>query len=120
MKPLTTTFGSHRFSVEAAGTTLVCRILKMDNSVFVYIGKRDDEAFNGLGLGFTSNQQNKESVSTSISSVESTDSRDLAEKLSLRLKKPVFVSCNENLDRISKPLVEQRLIEEIVTHPEYF
>lgn len=72
----------------------------------------------GMGIGFTSNQQTKESVSSSI--LESPESQDLAQKLSSRLKKPVFVSSNANLDRTTRPQVEQRLIKEIDDLPEYF
>lgn len=119
MKPVESNFTSHRFISETKpGHALIYRILKMDSSVFVYIGNKDDQAFGGLGLGLITNQHGSEAVSTSI--VESSDSRDLAQKLSKRLKKPVFVSCNENLDQILKPLIERRLIEEMTTHPELF
>lgn len=90
----------------------------MDNSVFVYIGKKDEQSFGGLALGITSSRDSKEAVASSI--LDSSDSRELAQKLAMRLKKPVFVSCNENLDQNLKPKVEQRLIEEMSTHPEYF
>lgn len=116
MKPVQSNFVSHRFTGEATpGNSLIYRILKMDNSLFVYIGKRDDQKFLGLGLGIT---VNKESLSTSI--VESSDSCELAQKLSKRLAKPVFISCNESLSQFVKPLIEQRIIEEITIHPEYF
>lgn len=92
----------------------------MDSSLFIYIGRKDEEAFEGLGIGFTTNSQNKEGVSASIYNAENTESRDLAQKLSVRLNKPVFLSCNESVDRITKPSVEQRLVDEILEFPEYF
>lgn len=88
----------------------------MQESLFIYIGKKDSEDLSGLAIGFTSQQ--KESLSSSI--IESPESRDLAQKLSLRLNKPVFVSFNVAPDRITKPTIEQRLIKEITDHPEYF
>lgn len=91
----------------------------MQDSLLIYIGKKDEEAFNSLGLGFPL-QNSKESVSSSLFNIEDTESRDLAQKLSLRLKKPVFVSCNVSVDRISKPLIEQRLVQEITEFPEHF
>lgn len=72
----------------------------------------------GLGIGFISNHQSKESFSSSI--LESPESQDLALKLSYRLMKPVFVSSNINLDRTTRPQIEQRLIKEIDERPEYF
>lgn len=74
----------------------------------------------GLGIAISSNQRSKESVSSSITNVENTESQDLAQKLSSRLNKPVFVSSNTNADRMTKPSIEQRLIKEITDFPEYF
>lgn len=73
----------------------------------------------GLGAAFLT-QHTKEVAGTSILNVENTESQDLAQKLSIRLNKPVFLSCNANLDRITKPVIEQRLIQEIKEFPEYF
>lgn len=73
----------------------------------------------GLGAAFLT-QHNKEVTGTAILNVENTESQDLALKLSARLNKPVFVSCNASLDRITKPVIEQRLIQEIKEFPEYF
>lgn len=72
----------------------------------------------GMAVAFISNQQTKDSISSSI--IESPESQDLAQKLSSRLKKPVFMSSNTNLDRITKQQLEQRLIKEIEERPEYF
>lgn len=88
--------------------------------MFIHIGKKDEESFDELAVSFFSAQKN-ESLSTSIVSSESSESRDLAQKLSLRLKKPVFVSGGViSIDRVTKPTVEQRLIEEIISQPDYF
>jgi proteasome assembly chaperone 4 len=116
MKPLSSTFNSHQFSEEITGQTLIFRILKMQESLFIYIGKKDSEELSALAIGFTS--QKKESLSSSI--LESPESCDLAQKLSLRLNKPVFVSFNGPSDRITKPTIEQRLIKEITDRPEFF
>lgn len=116
MKPLQSTFSSHCFSEQITGETFTFRVLQMQESLFIYVGKKDSEEFGGLAIGF-SNQQ-KESLSSSI--VESPESRDLAQKLSSRLNKPVFVSFNGPSDRIVKPSIEQRLIKEITDFPDYF
>jgi hypothetical protein len=59
-------------------------------------------------------------VSSSITNIENTESSDLALKLSTRLNKPVFVSSNTNIDRITRPVIEQRLVQEIKEFPEFF
>lgn len=72
-----------------------------------------------MGAAFLT-QHTKEATGTSIINVENTESQDLAMKLAARLKKPVIVSCNLKLDRVTKPLIEKRLIQEITEFPEYF
>ena len=116
MTKLPTAFSSHKFTEQIADEQIVFRVLKMNGSNFIYIGKKDSEEFSGLAIGFTSQQ--KESLSTSV--VESPESRELAQKLSLRLSKPVIVSYNGSVDRFVRPSIEQRLIKEIKDHPEYF
>lgn len=121
MKSTTSKFASHFFEAEIAGlkaTIINYRILKMDNSVFIYIGPKDDEQLNALALGLIIPNQSQISTSTSI--LESQESKDMAQKLSIRLNKPVFVSCNVNLDRHTTPVVEKYLIEEIKERPECF
>jgi proteasome assembly chaperone 4 len=121
MKSTTSKFASHFFTAEIAGIKTIVinyRILKMDNSVFIYIGPKDDEQLSGLALGLIIPNQSEKSTATSI--LESQESKDMAQKLSVRLNKPVFVSCNVNLDRHSAPVVEKHLIEKIKERPECF
>lgn len=118
MKSTTSKFTTHLFTAEVAGQKLNYRVLKMENSLFIYIGKKDEEVLNGLALALTLPQQSGESVTTSI--LESPESQDIAQKLSMRLTKPVFVSYNANVDRLMFPLVEKHLIQEIKERPECF
>ena len=118
MKSTSSTFASHLFTGEVAGQIVNYRILRMEDSVFIYIGKKDEEVFDGLAVGLLSPYQNREAVTTSI--LESTESFDIAQKLAVRLNKPVFVSCNINVDRLIAPVIETQLIQEIKERPEYF
>lgn len=118
MKSTSSTFVSHLFTGEVAGQTLNYRILRMQDSVFIYIGKKDEEVLDGLAVGLLSPYQNREAVTTSI--LESTESFDIAQKLAVKLNKPVFVSCNVNIDRLVAPVIETHLIQEIKERPEFF
>lgn len=119
MKSTTSKFSSHFFNAEVAGQIINYRILKMENSLFIYMGKKDEEVFDGLALGLMIPHQNQESTATSI--LESPESRDIAKKLSVRLSKPVFVSYNVNaVDRLMLPIIEKNLIQEIKERPECF
>lgn len=118
MKSTTSTFNSHLFTGEVTGKTVNYRVLKMQDSVFIYIGKKDEEVLEGLAVGLLSPYENRDAVTTSI--LESTESHDIAKKLAMRLSKPVFVSCNISLDRITAPVIESQLIQEIKERPELF
>jgi hypothetical protein len=90
----------------------------MQDSVFIYIGKKDEEVLNGLAVGLLSPYQNRESVTTSI--MESRESFEIANKLAVKLNKPVFVSYNTYVDRIIAPMIESHIIQEIKERPEFF
>lgn len=47
MKPTETKFKSHRFSEKVNGISLTYRVLKMQDSLFLYIGNSDNESFDG-------------------------------------------------------------------------
>lgn len=73
----------------------------------------------GIGLLNQLNHRTKESTSSLILA-SNVESQDLARKLSLRLKKPVFISYNTNIDHTNRPQIEELLIHEIDERPENF
>jgi hypothetical protein len=117
MKSTISKFHNHFFAADVSGQTINFRVLKMEDSLFIYIGTKDSETFDEIGLAMLLPGK-KEAISTSV--VGSTESRDIAQKLSLRLNKPVFISCNANVDRITGPLIEKMLLQEITERPEFF
>lgn len=48
MKSTSSTFTSHRFTEKINGQALTYRVLKMQDSLFIYIGNTDNETFDGL------------------------------------------------------------------------
>lgn len=118
MKSTSSTFGSHLFTGEVSGQAVNYRVLKMQDSLFIYIGKKDEEVFDGLAVGLLSPYENREAVTTSI--LESQQSHDIAQKIAVKLNKPVFVSCNVNVDRLIAPVIESQLIQEIKERPDFF
>jgi proteasome assembly chaperone 4 len=109
-------FKSHFFSTDICDTQFNFRILQMKESVFIYIGQNESEHFNEMAMAM---QTPTSVIGTSIMG-GSTGSQELAEKISKRLKKQVFISCNAPDDRIVRPSIENRLIEEIKEHMDEF
>lgn len=118
MKSTSSVFTSHLFSGEASGQAINFRVLKMQDSIFIYIGKKDDEVLDGLAVGLLSPYDDRQAITTSI--LESTESRDIAQKLAVKLNKPVFISFNISVDRFTSPIVEKQLLQEIKERPEFF
>lgn len=48
MKSTETNFKTHRFNEKVNGTLLTYRVLKMQDSLFIYIGNSENETFDGL------------------------------------------------------------------------
>lgn len=47
MKTAETIFSSHRFSEKVNGNAVIYRVLKMQDSLFIYIGNSESESFDG-------------------------------------------------------------------------
>uniref|UniRef100_R4FN57 Proteasome assembly chaperone 4 n=2 Tax=Rhodnius TaxID=13248 RepID=R4FN57_RHOPR len=112
-------FKTHEFAGTVFDTQVNFKVLKMDNSIFIWIGLFSKEIFGDLCLAMSTRFQ-----STPISTQffgEFTDivSPTLAKKLAKRLGKQVFLSCNIT-DNIMLPEVEKLLCEEINKNPHYF
>lgn len=86
------------------------RVLKMTDSVFIYIGNAENEIFNDLAFAVPSDQP----LGTAILGIDTmSDSKEVAIYLSQKLKKTVFVSCNFPSDNLLKPLILKKLTEKI-------
>jgi proteasome assembly chaperone 4 len=111
-------FKSHFFSTEICDAQYNFRILKMKDSIFIYIGQTDNEHFIDMAMAM---KTPTDVISTTIMGASvGSGSQELAEKLSKRLNKQVFVSCSAPDDRIVRPSIEKRLIDEIKQHMEVF
>lgn len=91
------------------------RILKLKESIFIYIGPEECEVFDEMAMAMPG--VDNEIVSTKIvGSGPGCDSECLAQKISKRLQKPVYLSCSIPVDRVIRPAIEARLIDEINNH----
>lgn len=108
---------SYQFSAEISNSWYNYRILKMNGSLFIYIGEKSNETFDELAMAIPSD----EIIGTTIIGNDSViDSKEIAMQITRRLKKQVFISCNVRSDNLLKPLLIKRLAEEIKEHPKEF
>ena len=113
-------FKFHDFVAKVGDSTIACHTIKMDNSLYLWVGDCRESAMNDLSFAIES-QLSKEPVATKIMGPISNEaSSNLAKRLSKRLSKPVYVSFNIQADNLSLPMIEKRLRDEISAHPENF
>ncbi|XP_055593583.1 proteasome assembly chaperone 4-like [Uranotaenia lowii] len=118
---LSPNFSSHLCSVEVCDVRYNIRILKMKESVFIYIGEQNAETFDELAMAMAGLGDSKETMSTSIMGAPvGCGSEELAQKLAKKLRKQVYLSANVPNDRIVRPTIEQKLFEEINNNLECF
>jgi len=114
-------FKTHSFLLDLIEAKIIYRVLQMKDSLFIYISDSVEQSFDAMGVGFPIRDNKNEVTSTGIFGDMVTDSsRELAEKLARRLKKPVFISCNLFMDNNTQPQIEGRLIEEVKNNPQNF
>uniref|UniRef100_A0A1Q3F3J4 Putative proteasome assembly chaperone 4 n=1 Tax=Culex tarsalis TaxID=7177 RepID=A0A1Q3F3J4_CULTA len=117
--PLPSNFTTHLCSVEVCDVQYNMRILKMKDSVFVFIGENKAENFDELAMALPT--ESSEICSTTImGAVVGCGSEELAQKLARKLKKQVYLSANVPNDRIVRPSIERKLFEEINNNRECF
>lgn len=111
---------THSFSEKIGAKTLLFSVLKLKDSVFVWIGLATEPKLMNICLAMKSPYDTLPLTTNFLGSVNDDKSSALASKLSIRLKKPVFVSVNVELDRFQFPELSARLNEEIKLRPECF
>ncbi|XP_058803173.1 uncharacterized protein LOC131671063 [Phymastichus coffea] len=113
-------FQFHDFHDQVGEVRLVCQMMKMDNSLYMWISDYNEPNMKDLSLAFTiDNEPNKPVVSTKIMGpVVDETSINIANKLSKKTGKPIYVSFNANADNLTLPNIERRIYEEFKNHPE--
>lgn len=113
-------FEIHNFGTEIAETPVHFQVLKMDNSLFIWIGSWTDPTFSDLGMALNSSYDRLPLFTRLMGSNTDMTSLNIACRLSKKLERAVFVSYNLPSDRLILPAVEKRLQEEVAAYPEKF
>lgn len=113
-------FTTHHFIKEILNKKFLFETIKMQESLFIYVNEKDHSYFSELSLAMK-NQYDNTSIGTSLlgKSVEDC-SKNLACKLSKRISKVVFLSCNFEQNSMLIPHIEKSISDEIKNKPEYF
>lgn len=111
---------THSFT-DKIGTTLASfGVLKLKDSLFVWVGSCDEPKLMNMCVAMKSSYETLPLTSQILGPHSDDLSSSLASQLTKRLNKPVFVSVNLQIDRFLFPEVTKRLKEEINNNSEYF
>lgn len=110
-------WSAHYFTSDIMDSVYTFRVLKMNQSLFIYIGQNGCEALDELAMAMPVN----DFVSTTIIGTQhGSESQELAQQLTRRLKKQVFVSYNLPMNTQTRLMLVKRIAEEIKNVPDAF
>lgn len=108
----------HEFMTEIGDLSIVCHMIKMEDSLYVWVGNYNDYAMNDLSFAIKSPYE-KEPLTTKImGSIVNDCSSNLAKRLSKKLSMPVYISFNVQVNNFSLLVIERRIQNELNLHPE--
>lgn len=112
-------FRVHHFKDNLNENIVHFHIISLKDSYLVWIGSTPCD-FSSLAMAIPTKYDKMPLSTTILGSSSDTFSQNVAQKLSKKCNKQVFVSYNLPLDYLLLPLVEKRLFEEIKTNPDRF
>lgn len=111
----------HDFKVMVIDIEVHLQTVKMDNSLYLWIGSSENPVLEDLSMALPTNYDHAPLATHLLGRFDNTSSSAVATKLSKKLKKHVYVSYNlPSDDTFLKAQVEKRVLEEISVHPERF
>ncbi|EFA06556.1 Proteasome assembly chaperone 4-like Protein [Tribolium castaneum] len=115
------TFALHKFNGVVSERKIIYQVLKMVDSLLIFINDKDNMQLSSMFMALPNRYDNLP-VGTRLFGdfMEEETSKGIALRITKKLNKTVFVSCNIETDRTMLPLIEKRIYEEIKERPEVF
>lgn len=106
----------HKFVARVGDVTVNCEIIKMEDSLYLWIGDSTNPTMDDLSFSFTSNFKTQPIATKIMGAVADATSTNMARRLSIKLGKPVYVSFNVTADNMLLLGIEKRIQEEFKMH----
>ncbi|XP_035917479.1 uncharacterized protein LOC118514583 [Anopheles stephensi] len=116
-------FHSHLAQVEVCEVLYNIRVLKMKESVFIYIGQDKAESFDEMAVAMPNASNTAEVLGTTIiGPPDGSGAQDLAQRVAKKLRKQVYLSLGSSVpnDRIVRPSIEKKIFDDIKNNIECF
>ena len=113
----TPSFSVHNFTDKILDSDVYFHVMKMTESFYLWVGKSD--RFGELSVAMT--WKEKQLSSTVLIGGNASQTASLAERLSKRSGKQVFIGGEmDDFSHLELPLIEKRIVEEMKARPEKF
>ncbi|XP_029162995.1 proteasome assembly chaperone 4-like [Nylanderia fulva] len=106
----------HNFVAKVGDVTIKCEIIKMEDSLYLWIGDSANSTMDDLSFSFTSNCKTQPIATKIMGAVADATSTNIARRFSIKLGKPVYVSFNVTADNMLLLGIEKRVQEEFKMH----
>lgn len=110
----------HSFQEVLCEKLILYQILRLQDSVFIWVGASENPAMEDLSLAIQTPYSDK-ILETRILGIGNEDTpTTLANHIARKIGQPAYVSINVPFDRLLFPAIEKRLFEEIKQNPKKF
>lgn len=106
----------HKFDARVGDVTVNCEIMKMKDSLYLWIGDYTNPTMEDLSFSFTSNIGTQPIATKIMGAIADATSTNMAKRLSIKIGKPVYVSFNVTADNMLLLGIEKRIQEEFKMH----
>lgn len=112
--------GFHSFTSRVADRIVRFEVMKFKDSIYLWIGDGRCRNFGDLSLALLSRYSTEPTSTQIMGNQTNLTSLNLANKLTKKLKKPMYVSYNLPDDRLTTTVVNERISEEVKNNPQFF
>lgn len=108
------------FSASIGDKNILYQVLKMKDSLFIFINERNNLNLDDLSLAMNSNYDRCPIATQLFGNFSTETSKSIAARTCKKLNKCVYFSCNIEFDKITFPYIEKCLYDQIKKYPERF
>lgn len=112
--------GLHTFESEIMERKILFQIVKMQDSLLIYVNHKDNTCFSDLSLAIKERFGNKVIGTKIVGNLSENSANEISCRIALKTGKTVFLSCNVDIDARFIPLLEKRLYDEMKAYPDKF
>lgn len=111
-------FKFHNFVIQVGEVSFGCQVIKMQDSLYLWIGNNNDKTMNDLSFAFMSNYESIPVATKIIGSTDDSTSSNMAKRLTKKCGKAIYISFNVTADKFTLPGIEKSVFDELKQHPE--